>query len=514
VKITAEKRPKSLLVLDIELDQDRVEKGLERAARRLAQKYNVPGFRKGKAPRFIIENYFGRAALLEEASQDLIDRSFREALEQENIYPVGQASLESIDPSDTFRFKVAVPVSPTVEVADHRDIRVPLEMEPVTDEAVERTMEMRLENHVALKELEEPRPAQKGDQLTVKLETFVDGESLEKHAEDEEIPDSTLVLEPERLVPELYEGLLGMNVDETREIVAHMPEDHESEDVRNKDVTFKVQLVGIQERMLPDWEELPVLEEFEGTLDDLRADVRKQLEENTRTTAEKNVVDAYIQQLVSQTDYDVPDVMIRETAEEMLDQQNEMFAPYGITLDQMLQYRGQTREGAVDELMPTAEDRLKMRLALQHVVQRERLSIEPEEIEEELSTLLDSYDEATRATIQQTMPEQLYTNVANAVLDRKLRERIVAIATGQAPELPADEETAEEEQEAEDSIAALEDTEGTESSESAENTARSVAEEEESQAIAARQALGAQSEEVPAVPPAPQSETGSNVRDT
>jgi trigger factor len=506
VKVTAEKHPKSLLVLDIELDQDRVEKGLDRAARRLAQKYTVPGFRKGKAPRFIIENYFGRAALLEEASQDLIDRSFREALEQENIYPVGQANLESIDPSDTFRFKVAVPVSPTVEVANHRDIRVPLEVEPVTDEMVERTMEMRLENHVALKELEEPRPAQQSDQLTVKLETFIDGESLEKHAEGEEIPDSTLVLEPERLVPELYEGLLGMNVDETREIVAHMPEDHESEEVRDKDVTFKVQLVGIQERLLPDWEELPVLEEFEGTLDDLRADVRKTLEEDTRTSAEKNVVDAYIQQLVAQSSYDVPDVMIRETAEEMLEQQSEMFAPYGITLDQMLQYRGQTRDDAINDLMPAAEERLKTRLALQHVVQKEKLSIEPEEIEEELSTLLDNYDEATRATIQQTMSEQLYTNVANAVLDRKLRERIVAIANGEAPELPADEEAiAEDEEEDDASTAAVGDTE---------NTATSIAEEEERQALAARQALGEQSEETPHVPPTSQSGSGTDVRES
>jgi trigger factor len=365
-------------------------------------------------------------------------------------------------------------------------------------------MEMRLENHVALKEPEEPRPAQKGDQLTVKLETFVDGESLEKHAEGAEIPDSTLVLEPERLVPELYEGLLGMSVDETRDIVAHMPEDHESEDVRDKDVTFKVQLVGIQERLLPDWEELPVLEEFEGTLDELRVDVRKSLEENARSSAEKNVVDAYIQQLVAQTNYDVPDVMIRETAEEMLEQQSEMFAPYGITLDQMLQYRGQTRDDAINDLMPSAEERLKTRLALQHVVQREQLSIEPEEIEAELSTLLDNYDEATRETIQQTMSEQLYTNVANAVLDRKLRERIVAIANGEAPELPADIDE-EESEDDEASTATIENTDDTGT------TAKTVAEEEEDQAIAARKAIGAQGEDTPNVPPASQSEAGTDI---
>ncbi len=96
MKVTTEKLPKSLLTVDVELDQAQVEKGLDRAARRLSQKYNIPGFRKGKAPRFIVENYFGRSALVEEASEDLINKAFKEALEQEQIAPVGRANLETV----------------------------------------------------------------------------------------------------------------------------------------------------------------------------------------------------------------------------------------------------------------------------------------------------------------------------------------------------------------------------------------------------------------------------------
>lgn len=440
MKINKEKRPKSLVVLDIELDQDQVEKELNRAARRLAQKHTIPGFRKGKAPRFIIENYFGRAALMEEASQDLINNSYKQALENEQINPVAQGQIEDIVESETFRFKVAVPVPPSVTIPDYRTIRMPLEVEEVDDAQVERAMDARRERHVVLRELDEPRPAQQGDQLTVKLETFIDGESLENYPEDQEAPDSNLVLEPERLVPELYEGLLGMTTEETREIVAHMPDDHENEQVRDKDVTFKVHLVGIQERILPDWEELPLLEEVEGDLDDLRADTRQIIETNARNEAEKDLIESFIDQLVEETDYDLPEVMIEESANNLLEEQASQYTRYGITLDQILEYRGQSREDAVAEMLPMAEDRLKRHLALFEVVQREQIEIQPEEVEQESEKVLEGYNDETREQIKQTMAEQLYNSIVNTVLDRKLRKRLVEIATGTAPELPAPEE--------------------------------------------------------------------------
>lgn len=443
MKITTERLPKSLLALDIELDKDQVEKGLDRAARRLSQKYTVPGFRKGKAPRFIIENYFGREALMEEASEDLINKSFREAMERENIQPVGPPNLETFDPSGPFRFRVTVPVQPSVTLPDYRTIRIPLEREPVTDEMVQQAMEARRDKHAVLRELDEPRPAQQSDQLTVKLESFVDGESLEQYPEDQERPDSTLVLEPDRLVNELYDGLLGASMGEEREITAQMGDDHPNEQVRGKEVLFKVQVVGIQERILPDWEELPTLEDTEGSLDDLRASTRETLEQNIQNEAEKDLVNRFIDQLVAETTFDIPDVLIEESAEDLLESYGQQFRSYGISLDQMLQYRNQTREEAIAELLPTAEERLQRRLALMEVVRAEQLDISESEVGEEASKILDSLDEETVAALtqQQGLSNQFLTNIANSVLDRKLTARMIEIARGEAPALP--ESTAE-----------------------------------------------------------------------
>lgn len=445
MKITTEKLPKSLLSLQIELDKERLEKGLDQAARRLSQKYPIHGFRPGKAPRFMIERTFGREALIEEASEDLINKAFRDALKQEQIEPVGQAALQGVSSSEPFVFTVHVPVQPTVDIGDYRAISVPLEPAEVTDEQVERAMDVVRDRHVVLKELDEERPVQDGDQLRVKLETIVDGEPLEERDEDDEPREQTLDLVKGRLVDELYDGLLGASVGETKEITATMPEDHGNEQVRGKEVTFKVEILGLQERELPEWEDLPTLENFAGTLEELRAKTRADLETAAKNAAERKTLDAYIDQLVAQTSYDIPDVIVHDLAHEMLHDQERQFQRYGITLEQMLQYRGQTHEEAVEALMPDAERQTKVTLALREVVNREGLNISSEEVNSEVGRLLQEYDEAERPDISQILNAQLINSVANSVLDRKLRERVIAIATGTAPDLSAEPEAAEPE---------------------------------------------------------------------
>jgi trigger factor len=424
------------MAFDIELDQEQVEKGLDRAARKISQRANIPGFRKGKAPRFIVENYFGREALMEEAADDLINKAFREALEKAAIAPVGQASLQSVE-QEPFRFRVTVPVPPTVTLPAHRDIRVPLSIEPIGDDEVEAALNRLRDKHAVLQELEEPRPAEAGDQLTVRMESLVDGEPLEPREDDQEIAESTLVLEAGRLVDGLYEGLLGVNVGETREITVHMPDDHANEEIRDKDVTFRVAVTGIQGRLLPEWDELPTLESFDGSLDELRAQTREQLEKVSQDLAERKLLDSYIEQLVEQTEYDIPDVLIREQADDLLEEQLSGLSRYGVTIDQYLQYKGQSRDEAVDELLDEGERRLKMTLALQELVRREGLNVSRDELTGEIDRISQEYDdEDQRARVLEMLQGQMLPSIANSVIDKKLRERVVAIAQGQAPALP------------------------------------------------------------------------------
>lgn len=452
MKVTTEKLPKSLLALNIELDRDQVEKGLDRAARKLSQKVNVPGFRKGKAPRFILENYFGRPALVEEATDDLVNKAFREALEQEKVEPVGPASLDGVPNFDTepYSFRVLVPVAPTVKLPDYRAIRANAEPTEITDEVVERALESRRERHVVLRNLEEPRPAQEGDQLKVLLESFIGDEPLDDRDENGNVRENTLVLDPKQLVPGLYEGLLGVEVGEHRTINVQMPEEHENEQVRGKEVRFEIDVQSIEERLLPDWDELPTLEEFEGTLEELRAKTRTELEEAAKQRADRDTLNSYIEQLVAQTEFDIPDALIENEAHEMLHQQGHEFERYGITLEQMLQYRGQTHDQAVQELVPRAEEQLRTSLALREVANAEALSVSEDEINAEIENMLETYDEEQRDRARMLLSTQLRSTVASSVLDKKLRDRLLAIARGNAPELEAAETSAEPTAEAAD----------------------------------------------------------------
>lgn len=436
MKVTTEKLPQSLLALDIELDREQVEKGLDRAARRLSQKYNIPGFRKGKAPRFIIENYFGRSALIEEATDDLINKAFREALTQEQIEPVGPPTLGHVNlDAEPYGFRVMVPVAPTIALPDYRAIRAPFEISEITDKMVADAMDARRERHVVLRVPEEPRPAQHADQLTVRIESFIDDEPIDERDPDEEIPATKAVLEPDHLVPGLYDGLLGIMPGETREVVGHLPEDHPNERVRGQDVTFKVTVDEVQERFLPEWDELPLLEEFEGSLDELREKVRAELVENERRSTEAETIDNFIQQVVAQTEYDLPEALIKQEADAILHEQVKELSRYGITLEQMLEYRGQEHDEAVESLMPQGEERLKISLALQQIAEAEQLTFADDEIDQEIERIVEDYDDEQQMQARMLLNTRLRSEIANTVFNQKLRGRLFAIATGNAPAL-------------------------------------------------------------------------------
>ncbi len=434
MKVTTEKLPRSLIALDVEIDPEQFTKGLERAARRISQKYNIPGFRKGKAPRFIVENYFGREMLIEEAREDVINKAFQDALKQEGITPIASPNLvEQQFEQEPFTFRVTVPVAPTATLGDYRVLRTVKSVDEVTDTLLDRAMESLRDKHVVLSELEEPRPAQDGDQLSVELEALVDGEPLEPRAEGQPITPSTVVLEKDRLVEGLYDGLLGVELNTVRQIITQMPADHADERLAGKEVTFTANILSIQARELPEWEELPTLEEFEGTLDELREKTRNELVESAKTHAERESADEYVKQLLETSTFDIPDSLIEREADMMLKQQEQEYARYGVKPEQVYAYRGQNRDDLVQELLPRAEERIKRSMALQLVIEAEGLSVTDEEIEAQIEENIGEGDEEQKVGMRTMLSTQFRSMMADAALDKKLREHMLLLAAGQAP---------------------------------------------------------------------------------
>lgn len=361
----------------------------------------------------------------------------KDVLKEANVNPVGQLQIENVDTSETLRFRLRVPVAPTVTLPDYRAIRVPLEVEPVTDTMIERGIGILREKHVVLKELEEPRPAAHGDQLTLTMTATLEGEQLFASASADD--EALLVLEPGHTIYGLYEGLLGITVGEDREIMVRIPEDHVEVEMRNKDVLFRVHAIAIHERMLPDDEELSTLENLEGDVSVIRQYVQESLDEYVRVTAEQKLVQTYTEKLIAQSEFDIPDVIVMNMLETMLQEQGYL----DIESDEERQRRENRGEALnippelVRQFRPLAEERVKSLLALQEMIQQEALPISQNEIQEEvyreLMQLVDPETQTlpaiqTNANITQALVHQ----ATRRVLDRKLYERIVAIATGQA----------------------------------------------------------------------------------
>jgi trigger factor len=435
VKVTTEKLPRSLVALDIEIDTEQFTKGLNRAAQRISQKYNIPGFRKGKAPRFIVENYFGREMLVDEARDDVINKVFQEALKQEGIVPIGNPSLvsEQFD-EQPYSFRVTVPVAPTMELAEYRTIRTAKTAAEIDDAIVERAMIERRNKHAILRELDEPRPAQEGDELRVELEALVDGEPVDPRPEGTPIQPSSLVLEKGHLVEGLFEGLLGAEIDHVRQIISPMPADHENERIAGKDVSFTVKVLGIQERELPEWDELPTLEEFDGTLDELREKTRTELLDSAQNVAERDSVDEYIRTLVESSSFDIPDALIEREADMMLKQQEQEYVRYGVKAEQVYEYRGVKREDLVSEGLPAAEARIKRSMALQELIRAEELKVDDAEVDAQIELNLGATeDEEQRDNMRKLLGGQFRSMMIEAAMDKKLREHVLLLAAGNAP---------------------------------------------------------------------------------
>jgi trigger factor len=247
-------------------------------------------------------------------------------------------------------------------------------------------------------------------------------------------------MDEKRLAPGLYDGLLGAVVGQTIAVISRMPEDHQNERVAGKEVQFVVKVDKIQERLLPEWDELTTLEEFEGTLDELREKTRAELVEAARASAERLVIDTYIERLVEQSTYDIPDVLIEREADRLLhNQEYYQYERYGVKAEQVYKLQNRDRDEILKGMLPQGEERLKINLALREVVRAEDLQLEDAEIDSEVDRLVEEYEEQQRDQARQLLSTELRSSVASNVLDKKLRDRLMAIATGiETPEREAD----------------------------------------------------------------------------
>jgi trigger factor len=425
VKVTIERIPESQVRLDIAADPDEQNQAIEKAYRKVAREVVIPGFRKGKAPRSMVERYFGREMVVDEANRTLMDDLYRQAIEQEDLVPVGEPSLDSIEP-DPLQFVVTVPVYPTVDPGNYLSVRVEAEDASIADAEIDEVLENLRKQQSPWVDPAEPRKAQMGDQITVDIAIAENGEEFQSPTEGAnfELGETTFLAELVDLVQTLQPGESG-SVDITFE------EDRlDPGDPRNgKTLTYTLSLTGLKEHDL-----LPLDDDFAKTyasaesMDEVKDRIRTNLHiEKTRETRTK-VVNDIVEKIVEGATFELPAPMIDEQIDRQVQRAQRELQMQGIPWDAFLRQIGQTEAEWRENIRESAVESLASSVVLREIAEKEGVEVSENDLIAEIEQMVASSPEpgARQAYLGN---EYLRNVIRNDLYDQKLTNRLIEIAT-------------------------------------------------------------------------------------
>lgn len=430
MKVVTQRIADAQVVLEIEVEPERLERSLDKAYRRLVQRTEVPGFRKGKAPRPMLERYLGRHRLLHEALDILVPEVYREALEAESIEAIDMPQLEVVSEEPPV-IKATVPVQPTVELGDYRSLRLSREPIEVTAAEVEEVL-ADLRQRYAL-HLPVERPVAMGDIVRAQVRAMADGREL--FADDDyefRLRDGQALL-----LPGFAEGLLGARKGQPLEFTVTIPEDYSQRSLAGKPCTFTVTVHDVKEERLPELNDDFAREVGEGfpSLQALRQRLEGDIRERKQAAADQGYRDRAVDALVAAAQaIEFPPVLVEREVERLL---REEARAAGQDVERYLAQLRRSPEDLRAQLRIQAEERVRRSLALGKLAELEGISVEAKEIDEEIERM------ATAAGPQGEQIRRLFGNpdgrqaVERSLLTQKTLDRLVAIVSGQGPETVA-----------------------------------------------------------------------------
>jgi trigger factor len=476
VKITVEHLPQSTVRLDIAADPEEFDAALERAFLRISQQVQVPGFRPGRAPRALVERRVGRELIVAEAQRELMDRLYREALQQHRLTPVAEPEVE-IYQDEPLAFRVEVQVYPQVDLDGYRDIRVePREVE-VTEEEIDQVIEGLRRSRAVWKTPDEPRQPRDGDQVIVDIEAYEGEQPFQ-----EPLRQATFVLGESNLFAEIDQAIRSLRPGESAEFDISFAEEDErvSPELRGKTLHYRVTVHEVKEAELPE-----VNDEFAqslgvATLSELRDRVRRDLLREKAQAARAEVLEQAVQRLLEVATVELPPALVERQVAADVERLREQLRQRGSSLEEYLRFQGKTLEEFKEELRPQAEARLRRYLVLEAFAEAEGIAVSEEELVAEIERLALASGSPEQFRAFYSVPS-VRSYLADELHERKVSERLLELVTegrgaviGEAARVLAGAEPAEgTEPAAEEAVTAPEvvDGETTPASESAESLA-------------------------------------------
>ena len=427
MKLTVERLPESQVRLDIVADEAEFASAVEKAARKVARDVQIPGFRKGKVPRSMIERMYGREVFLEEAHKLIMDDLYRKALLQEELVPVGPPEVEVTEP-DPIAFSVVVSVYPTVDPGDYAAVRVEPGDAAVVEEQIDKVVDRLLKTSSPWVDPAEPRTPREGDQITLDLSMVdPDGEDFQ-----DAIEDAVFVLGESNLFPQLRELAETLDVGGTGTTTITFAEDDEdaTERLRGQTLTYTATLKGLKER-----EPLEVDDEFarsyagEDSVEAMRLAIAKDLHEGRTTEVRGEVVNAITDRIADQATADVPSEMVDEAVDEEIGRVRQRLQMQRTSLESYLRANDQTEEELREELRPAVAKRLRNSLILRAIADREGVAVEEAEIDAQVEDIVAGAPNEEQLRKVYSGDRYMRTVLRNDLFDQRLTDRLIEIAT-------------------------------------------------------------------------------------
>jgi trigger factor len=439
MKVTTERLENCQVNVFIEMDAADIEKELRQTAKKLSRNYNVPGYRRGKAPYHAVVRVFGREALQQQAMEDFGQDLYDQAIEEIEYEPYEMGELTDVE-WEPFRMTILLPIQPEVDLGDYRSVRVPSDPEPVTDEDIEnRLQELREEN---AQWVPVDRPAALGDQVVIDME----GKAGDQLIMSNKGHEMTLEEGARIPMPGFHEEIVGMSPGENKTFSLTVPEDDDAQEAAGQEATITVHLHTVRAEDLPALDDdLALMVGDYESLDSLRAALREEME----TAALQQVESGYLDQVLDgmlegAVKVDYPPQAIDREADLVLNQMERNLAASGLQLDTYLSMIGTTRANYRQELRPSAEERLKRRLVLEEVARREGLQADDEAIQAEIDRMIEAMGPNAEEMREMLESPAGRSSVAADLTLAQAQERVVEIGKGEAPPLELDEEADEE----------------------------------------------------------------------
>ncbi|MGB8347390.1 MAG: trigger factor [Ktedonobacteraceae bacterium] len=387
MKYSVEKKPGSEAVLEVDFTWEDLEKASDKAYRKMAQEVDVPGFRRGKAPRSLLERRVGKEHIYQEGLDALISETYRQALKENELTPIAQPELDApaFEIGQPYHLSLKIPVFTPAVLGDYHALHLGREEVSVTAEEVEQELESLRNRAVEWKEVE--RAAEYGDRVTVDLKLEVEDRTIS------DLKDNPFELTEERfgIFTGMDEHIVGMQVGESKEFAVTLPEDYANKDMAGKEARYAVTLHKIEIKELPELDDAFAATVSDGQYETLE-DLRKALSDNIYQTRERQNNEALQEEIVhtiiDQSQIALHPVLIREEAEDMLHQLTHRLEEQRMSLDQFLLTRKQTREQYLESILPQAEEHLKHEFVLEAVAEQEQITV----VEEELQMLRQIYE--------------------------------------------------------------------------------------------------------------------------